>query len=146
MPFYNEEKRIIHSLFFDAFSNNSIHFILVNDGSSDSTYEILKYYSDHFDNVNVLNNLHNLGKAESIRKAVIYALDKYETKYIGFFDSDFATPFFEYLRLSEIAVTNKLDIVFASRVKLFGNNISRNIYRHYFSRVIVTIINYLFKI
>jgi dolichyl-phosphate beta-glucosyltransferase len=146
IPFYNEEHRINHLAFLNTFSNNRCYFILVNDGSTDNTFEILNSFSKTFDNVEVLNNGSNLGKAESIRLAVNFANIKYQPQYVGFFDSDFATPFSEFLRLLDIANQYNLDLVFGSRVKLLGNNIIRNKYRHVFSRIVVTIINILFNL
>ena len=146
IPFYNEEHRINHADFLNIFNHKNIYFILVNDGSADNTLEILNTFSNSFENVEVVNNHTNLGKAESIRIAVNYINRKYQPLYVGFFDSDFATPFSEFLRLLEIANKYSLDIVFGSRVKLLGNNITRNKYRHVFSRIVVTIINILFNL
>lgn len=146
IPFYNEESRIDQTAFEKTFSNNNFHFILVNDGSVDNTLKLLISFSNSFDNVEVFNSNYNLGKAECIRAAVNYVNIKYKPLYIGFFDSDFATPFYEFIRLSEIAHQSNLDLVFGSRVKLLGNNIKRNKYRHIFSRIVVTIINILFNL
>jgi dolichyl-phosphate beta-glucosyltransferase len=146
IPFYNEANRINYFSFQSAFTNKSFFFLLVNDGSSDSTLEILTEFAEKYDNVEVVNIKKNCGKGESIRKAVNYSLKNYYASYVGFFDSDFATPFSEYLRLSDIAFKNNFDLVFGARVKLFGSKIFRNQYRHYFSRIIVTIINSIFNL
>ena len=74
------------------------------------------------------------------------ALAQSEYDYIGFLDADFATPFEEFKRLLEIVETEDYDIIFGSRVKLKGWQIERNPIRHWFSSIVLTIIDTLFKL
>lgn len=53
IPFYNEQKRVLINEF--ALTFNTINFLLVNDGSSDFTKQIIKNFSISFSNVKVLN-------------------------------------------------------------------------------------------
>ena len=146
IPFFNEENRIDIEKYIKLFNENvSINFILIDDGSEDNTYQILKTLSLNQKNVVIKKSIVNVGKAETIRNGFLeLSVENYD--YVGFFDCDFATPFSEFLRIKEIAIANKLQLVFASRVKLLGNKIQRNEYRHFFSRVVITIINIIFKL
>ena len=72
IPFYNEEKRIVLESFHQIFMN-SLHydFILVDDGSSDNTFEVLNQFKDEFSIIEVLKLDNNVGKDEAIRAAVL---------------------------------------------------------------------------
>lgn len=146
IPFYNEEKRIKIEKYIEIFNENkSIIFFLIDDGSDDNTHEILKVLALNRNNVILKRNKYNLGKAETIRIGFLeLSLENYQ--YVGFFDSDLSTPFNEFLRIKEIAIINNLQLVFASRIKLLGNKIQRNRFRHFFSRIVLTIINLIFKL
>jgi glycosyltransferase involved in cell wall biosynthesis len=146
IPFFNEENRINKNQFHKIFlSCPDIDFLLINDGSLDDTLTILIQFSKEFKNVTVQNNVKNLGKAESIR---IGFQNGAESNYeiIGFYDSDFATPFRLYLHLLETLNSSNLDIIFGSRVKYFGAKIVRNPFRHYFSRILITIVSIIFNL
>jgi dolichyl-phosphate beta-glucosyltransferase len=146
IPFYNEEKRIEIEKYNELFNDNkSINFFLIDDGSDDNTYETLKILALNKKNVLLKRNKYNIGKAETIRNGFL-ELSQENYQYIGFLDSDLATPFNEFLRIKEIAIINNLQLVFASRIKLLGNKIQRNRYRHFFSRIVLTIINLIFKL
>jgi glycosyltransferase involved in cell wall biosynthesis len=142
IPFYNEEPRIDLSTFTCIFSTNKdTLFYLVDDGSSDNTYEILSQLKSTNDNVKLIKNNENVGKGESIRHAMLDAYKTNDFEFVGFYDSDFATPFSEYQRLAAKIREENLDLIFASRVKLYGRKISRNAFRHMFSRIFITISN-----
>ena len=52
IPFYNEEKRIVLESFHQIFKNSSQYdFILVDDGSSDNTLEVLNQFKEKPDEV-----------------------------------------------------------------------------------------------
>ena len=70
IPCFNEENRIQKNLFIkflNDYPRNRIVFI--NDGSNDNTFTILNYLkTKKSDQVIILNNKKNLGKAESVIK------------------------------------------------------------------------------
>ena len=146
LPFYNEENRIntleFHKIFIQ---NGNIDFLLLNDGSTDKTLEILNNFKNKFENVLIYSSCKNIGKAEIIRRAFLLPNNS-KYKFIGFLDSDFATPFDEYKNLLNIIEEKKFDIIFGSRVRLHGYNINRNEKRHFFSRIIITFLNIIFKL
>ncbi len=146
IPCYNESQRLDRERYKGIFKEDSgIHFYLLNDGSSDDTSRILRELSQGFEHVYVLDFKENRGKAGVIREAMLQLQDS-DYDYIGFLDADFATPFEEFQRLLDIAKQKDHDIVFGSRVKLKGWNISRNPIRHWFSRIVLTVIDTLFRL
>ncbi len=142
IPFFNEESRIDILEYKLAFKENiSINFLLVDDGSTDCTSEILTDFENNFENVSVLLLKENVGKAEAIRKGVLNVNeDSYE--YLGYLDADLATPISEMTRMLYFFNENhKIDFMMGSRIKLIGNNVSRSMKRHYFGRIFATIIS-----
>jgi dolichyl-phosphate beta-glucosyltransferase len=146
LPFYNESSRINTSTFHQLFSAFPyIDFFLLNDGSTDNTQMCLDEFQNAHTHVRNISFPKNQGKAEVIRVAMLDFIDK-DYEYIGFLDSDFATPLSEFDRLAKIAKSENLDLIFGSRVKLKGWDIHRNLIRHWASRMILTLVNTLFKL
>lgn len=121
----------------------NIHWIFVNDGSSDSTGFILQdLISDSTSEV--IHNKKNLGKGNSVREGFMYALDKSsDFKTLGYIDSDGAFSKLDLMRLiekvDELEFSNKsLDAILSSRVALAGHYIRRKPSRHYLGRLIAT--------
>ncbi len=144
IPFYNESNRIDLSVFDKAFRQYSYYdFLLVDDGSSDDTFQKLSSFSNH-KNVTVISLTVNSGKAEAIRKGVLNSTD-YD--YIAYFDADFSTPIDQLKKLIDFALDNKgYKIVMGARIKLIGNGVVRSLKRHYFGRIFATLIsNFILK-
>ena len=130
----------------DLFRNNqAIDFFLLNDGSSDNTLNILNLFALDYNWVNVLNYEINSGKGEVVRASML-AVSAKDYDVIGFWDSDFATPFEEFVGISEACGTNNFDIVVSARIKLRGWEVKRNEFRHWASRILLTFINIVFKL
>lgn len=146
IPFYNEVARINLESFHQIFNGfQQYNFLLVNDGSSDNTIEILEDFKSKFSNVEVLNLVKNGGKAEAIRTAV---LSLFDTDFIAYYDADLATPISELDKLIQFAVQNpNYKFVMGARIKLIGNGVKRSLKRHYFGRVFATIVSqYVLKV
>ena len=99
IPAYNEESRIISTL------NTVVEYLkdkdyesevlVVDDGSSDKTIEIVKDYSSRFPVVSLLQNPCNQGKGASIRRGMLHA----QGKYLLFSDADLSAPINDVERL-----------------------------------------------
>lgn len=140
IPFYNEVARINLENFHKIFNGfQHYKFLLVNDGSSDNTIEILNQFQSKFSNVEVLNLYENVGKAEAIRSGVLSLSD---TDFIAYYDADLATPIPELDKLIQFAFQNPTyKFVMGARIKLIGNGVKRSLKRHYFGRVFATIVS-----
>lgn len=140
IPFYNEVARINLEKFkqiFNAFPH--YNFVLVDDGSSDQTIEILEEFKAEFSTIQVLKLAKNVGKAEAIRSAV---LSISECDFISYYDADLATPFSELDKLIQFSIQNPTyKMVMGARIKLIGNGVKRSLKRHYFGRVFATIVS-----
>ena len=85
VPCYNVEKYVskcIESIINQTYKN--LEIILIDDNSTDKTYEILEIYKEKDNRIKLLKNDINKGAAYSRNRA----LNEAKGKYIGFVDSD----------------------------------------------------------
>ena len=143
IPCYNEADRLDTNKFIDYLSKNThLHFIFIDDGSTDNTNLIIKQIILKFNSLaSLLINETNKGKAESVRLGVIESY-KMNPDFIGFLDADLAAPIEEIDNLLKIIKKDKTkEVVFASRIQLIGSEIKRNYFRHFFGRVFATVVS-----
>jgi len=138
IPCYNEASRLEWKIFSDyAGEHPNVHFLFVNDGSSDATGEILAAMSEkNKGQFACINRAYNLGKAQSVREGVLYSLSWREFDYIGYFDADLATPLEEIdWLLNHLQEDPDIVLAFGSRRKTRKNMIERNALRHNLGRL-----------
>lgn len=114
IPAFNEEARITrgldHVLDFVQQQRWSAEIIVVNDGSSDHTPEIVREYAHRHPNVRLLDNPGNRGKGYSVRNGVLHSTGDL----VLFTDADLSSPIEESLKL--IAQIEKgADVAIGSR-------------------------------
>lgn len=110
IPAYNESLRITNTLnkildFVNGNNEYDFEIIVVNDGSSDNTNEVVK----SFEEVILIDNKENKGKGSVIRQGMLSA----KGDYLLFSDADLSTPIEELNKL--LNSINKFDIVIGSR-------------------------------
>lgn len=115
IPAYNEENRIKNTLLSiqDYISSNKINaeIIVVNDGSKDSTVEVVKSYQNKIPNLQIIDLGKNCGKGAAVKQGVI----KSRGKLILFTDADNSTPIEELEKLQKSLMTNNAQIAIGSR-------------------------------
>jgi dolichyl-phosphate beta-glucosyltransferase len=142
VPCYNEALRFDGEGFARYLRGSSdVHFLLVNDGSSDSTGAVLDELASQWPTeVQTLHLERNMGKAEAVRLGMLAAIARPGVQYVGFWDADLATPLEAIGLFSDVLDRlDHLDIVLGSRVKLLGRTIERSPARHYLGRVFATV-------
>ena len=115
IPCYNEADRLDANKFTEyLLQNTHVHFYFIDDGSTDNTIIILNGIISKFsNNVTILRNESNKGKAESVRLGVIESIAM-NPDYIGYLDADLATPIEEIDHLLNIIKADtKKEVVFA---------------------------------
>jgi dolichyl-phosphate beta-glucosyltransferase len=116
IPAYNEESRIlptlesVHAFLSKHFADFEI--IVVNDGSKDSTSQVVTDFARHHEGVRLIAYEVNKGKGYAVRAGMLAA----SGNLILMNDADGSSPIQEVLRLKE-AMLDGADIVIASRAK-----------------------------
>lgn len=104
--------------------------IVVNDGSSDSTAQLVRDFSQQAPEVRLLENHGNRGKGYSVRAGILSA----QGDVVMFTDSDLSAPIEEAERLFA-AIANGADIAIGSRWLESGRQTARQpLYRQFFGR------------
>lgn len=116
IPAYNEENRIGRTLgaTFDYLAGQSYgsEVIVVNDGSTDRTAEMVRELSGRFGiDLRLLENPGNRGKGYSIRHGMLAA----NGEIVLFYDADLSTPTSEIVKVIKPIADGSYDIVFGSR-------------------------------
>jgi glycosyltransferase involved in cell wall biosynthesis len=147
IPCYNEAGRLQSTAFLEmAEINKNWHLYFVNDGSTDSTSELLdSLLLKNETRIHVLHLPVNKGKGEAIRHGAIEAYNA-GFQYIAYLDADLATPFKEFERLVQLIGQNNASIIFGSRIKKAGTIIKRSAFRHIAGRAIATFIDLKFDL
>jgi len=139
IPCYNEYKYLPNVIKSAHEVANKItdlfEIIIINDGSTDQTYNYLKMIDKDFYKLNIINRKNNLGVGSSLIEG--FKIAKY--KYIFFNSSDEQAPMDYLFELSNYIYS--FDIVFA-----FYPDRQDNIIRRYLSKIYHGIINYFFEV
>lgn len=147
IPCYNESARLNLNVFEHFLKQETeIDFLFVNDGSTDTTYELLQsFQQNHSNRVSVLNLKLNSGKAEAVRQGVIEACKCEEYEVVGFWDADLATPLSEIPHFLSM-MKQQTCIALGSRMKRLGADIQRRRLRHLLGRVFSTFSSIILKL
>jgi len=147
IPCYNESKNFLVNDYNNFIINHSNTLLcFVNDGSSDETLIILKNFKAKYPhNVEIISYANNCGKAEAVRKGILYCGDKFEYKFIAYVDADLAVSLDECHSLTQYF---KKDIIFCfgSRINRIGSVIDRKKSRFIIGRLIATIISQILSL
>lgn len=134
VPCYNEEQRIVSTLntivsFMNSY-NPSFEVIVVDDGSKDSSVQLIKNYISSRENIYLIENPHK-GKGYAVRTGVLMTAGKY----ILMTDADLATPIDEIKRLLVWVENQNYDLAIASREGIGAVRHEEPFLRHLMGRV-----------
>ena len=87
--------------------------LIVNDGSTDSTAEVLKKISLQHPSILIIDHVSNMGKGAAIRTALL----KFTGDIVIIQDADLEYDPADYNKLLQPIIDNKADIVYGSRFK-----------------------------
>jgi len=140
IPCYNEARRLkVEEFVFAVKGNSELHFIFVDDGSTDGTRERLAALcSENPLQMQWVGLDNNSGKAEAVRAGFLKAFAS-DYGNIGYWDADLATPLGLIPAFCGILEKQGMVLVMGSRVRLLGRRIKRNAMRHYMGRIFATL-------
>jgi len=143
IPCYNEEERLLSDEFISYLDKNSgYHLCFVNDGSKDSTLEVLQnLQKGREDFITVYDCEKNGGKAEAVRLGMLHMAKKEDLDYIGFLDADLSTDLADFDDLVKTMETSDFKIVSGSRISRMGADITKESAR----KIISLTINYIIR-
>jgi dolichyl-phosphate beta-glucosyltransferase len=114
IPAFNESERIaltLERILAHVRERNwSAEILVVNDGSSDSTAEIVRRYAEQHGNLALIENPGNRGKGYSVRNGMLHA----SGEVVLFSDADLSSPIEEADKLFE-ALAAGADVAIGSR-------------------------------
>ncbi|MEJ2086155.1 MAG: glycosyltransferase [Acidobacteriota bacterium] len=148
VPCYNEAERLPVESFVDFVrSDEKTRFLLMDDGSTDSTHQVLSHLASVTgDRCEVHRLPQNRGKAEAVRRGVNQAMAT-GAELVGFWDADLATPLDAIAPLrEELHRDSRVLAVFGSRVRMLGRDIDRDPIRHYAGRVFATVVSVMLQV
>ena len=142
IPCFNEEQRLVQSEVMKCIAALNCVVVLVDDGSTDGTLEVLNQLALQSPrNIEVLPLPANVGKGEAVRAGFNYAFERGATQVL-FCDADFAVGPDDLLRICKtLAEHAECKAVIGSRIAMVGTNIQRSIFRHYSGRAFATLVS-----
>lgn len=124
VPVYNTGKYLKKCL--DSLVNQTledIEIIVVNDGSSDNSIDIIKSYGKKYKNKIIFLDKENGGQGSARNLGIKVA----KGEYIGFVDSDDFVDLKMYEKMYEVATNNKSEIVICNLIDYYEKNNNENI-------------------
>lgn len=139
VPCYNEAKRLRQDDFLHYVEQNEdVAILFANDGSRDNTLEVLQSLTARHERLLLFDIQPNGGKAEAVRRGMLYAVEHYDAQYVAFWDADLATPLNEIEPM--VAWADKgYDVVMGLRLMRLGAKVRRKPLRHYLGRCFATV-------
>ena len=142
VPVFNEEKTVLEILQKLEYLKNSIfscEVIVIDDGSTDRTVDILK------ENTKIINKIFynetNRGKGFSVKKGIQNA----DGKYIIFQDADLEYDPIDLIKFSKVIEEFEPDLVIGSRFNYSDYTRSHNILNKFGNNLITLIFNILYN-
>ena len=142
VPLFNEEKTILDILLKLSSlkeKENSIQIIVVNDGSTDRSQEILNDNKNFYDNLIV--NSTNGGKGNAVKKA----LEISEGEYITFQDADLEYDPMDFLKFINLINKFAPDLIIGSRFNYSDYTRSHYIFNKFGNQFITLLFNLIYN-
>ncbi|MHB8970111.1 MAG: glycosyltransferase [Pirellulaceae bacterium] len=137
IPCYNEAQRLDREAFLRfAGSVEQVRMVMVDDGSSDGTAEVLAALQACLpERIDVVVLDKNCGKAEAVRRGILHALVA-QPQFVGYWDADLATPLEVIPDFRNVLLRrDDIQLVIGARIPLLGHHIQRQPVRCVLGRI-----------
>lgn len=149
IPCHNEALRLEPAAF-SAFlaASPDTHLVFVNDGSTDNTRQVLEALQlGNPEQVTIISLPVQSGKGEAVRRGMMESSSLFPgASATGYMDADLSVSFEEMNRLFDKFNKENKRFLLGSRVKKIGSVITRNEWRHFYSRIIATIVGSIIRL
>lgn len=137
IPCYNEEESLPFLLkelekVSTVMEENVFEFIFINDGSTDSTIEIIESFADRDARIKYISFSRNFGKEAAMYAGLLNA----KGDYVAIMDADMQDPPSLLPKMFEIIITQNYDSVATRRITRRGEPIIRSIFARGFYKLI----------
>ena len=142
VPLYNEENtilKVLKKLSKLKETHNNIQIIVINDGSKDSSQNILDNNSSLYDDL--VTNPTNQGKGNAVKKG----LSLVKGEYITFQDADLEYDPIEFIKFIKLIDSFSPDLIIGSRLNFADYSRSHNIFNKYGNQFITFMFNILYN-
>lgn len=149
IPCHNEALRLEPGAFASFLQQSAgTHLLFVNDGSTDDTQQVLEQIrNNNPDQITILSLISRSGKGEAVRRGMMESLSLFPAVTVsGYMDADLSVSLDEMTRLFGCFSHAEKRFILGSRVKKIGAQISRNEWRHFYSRIIATIVGSIIRL
>lgn len=148
IPCHNEALRLDpgkFSAFLQKTADTNLFF--VNDGSTDDTQSVLEKIAAANPGRVTIHRINNRsGKGEAVRQGMTDSYKKHPCTHYGYMDADLSVSLDEIHRLFLLQLQTGKKFILGSRVKKIGARITRNEWRHFYSRIIATIVGSIIRL
>jgi len=138
LPAYNEGvsiEKLLNRIVDLYENNNNIIVVVVNDGSTDSTEDILKTFSNDYNFIEYINHPKNLGLGKAVETVFNHVINNYSDEDILVtLDSDNTHNPDIIPNMAKLLKDEDLDLVIASRFVEGGKEIGLSFFRKVMSR------------
>jgi len=136
LPCYNEETSIRNVLININKNFPDSKIIIVDDGSTDRTYEAIKNTEEEFNlNITILKHKKNKGLGKALSTGLNYIIKNFDNGYLIILDADETHPIEIIHQMLKKIKSENLDIVIASRYIKEGKQINLSFMRNILSRI-----------
>ncbi|RLD16626.1 MAG: hypothetical protein DRI36_05425 [Caldiserica bacterium] len=145
LPCYNEENSIKDVLEKIKKKFPSSKIIVVDDGSTDRTFQISK---DTINNLNIdgiiLRHRKNMGLGKALSTGINYVIKNFEEGNLVILDADSSHPVELTKKMLQELEKGNIDVVIASRYRTGGKQINLSFVRNILSRIFSFFFHFLF--
>ena len=150
VPMYQEELRFDVDYFNQLLQIPNTHWLLIDDGSTDKTLELMNELKSRFVNLEIKSNSINKGKTVSILDSYRYLINSLGASEfnLAYLDGDGAFGISDIKRIILMGETAQFKsnyfAIYSSRLRISGRDIRRKTSRHLIGRLIVGILRLRF--
>ncbi len=123
IPFFNEEKTLSDSIFRVLNENLDLKILLIDDKSSDKSFEIANNFAQNYQNIDLIQNEINLGKGAALSLSQKFI----ETSHVIIHDADLEYFPSDFHKILEKSNQFPDSMILGSR--FIGNKVRNNVYK-----------------